>query len=151
MLFKRGREEELLGWSKTSFRFFHKVLWKRPSKLFGHPDILIQYSSERIKEKSTKRAQIWGCFQDLTHTRHSVNILCPSLYSLPKYTLSTDFYINNLPITYSLAHFFFCQSSAVFSTCWQLIQLHQFIRMAWGEKGVKRWKLYSHDSLLIND
>lgn len=107
MLFKRGREEELLGWSKTSFRFFHKVLWKRPSKLFGHPDILIQYSSERIKEKSTKRAQIWGCFQDLTHTRYSVNKLCPSLYSLPKYTLSTDFYINNLPITYSLAHFFF--------------------------------------------
>ena len=29
--------EILLAWSKSSFRVFHKVLWKNPNKLFGQP------------------------------------------------------------------------------------------------------------------
>ena len=31
--------QELLGWPKSSFGFFHHILWKNPSKLFGQPSI----------------------------------------------------------------------------------------------------------------
>ena len=30
----------ILGWPKSSFGFFHKVLWKNPNKLFGQPDTM---------------------------------------------------------------------------------------------------------------
>ena len=30
---------ELLGWSKSSFRFFHKMLWKNSNGLYGQPNI----------------------------------------------------------------------------------------------------------------
>ena len=28
----------VLGWSKSSFRFFHKVVWTNPNKLLGQPN-----------------------------------------------------------------------------------------------------------------
>ena len=30
-----------MGWSKSSFIFFHKIVWKNPNKLFDQPNILL--------------------------------------------------------------------------------------------------------------
>ena len=31
----------VLGWPKSLFGFFHKMLWKNPSELFGQPSIRV--------------------------------------------------------------------------------------------------------------
>lgn len=33
------RDPYILGWPKSSFRFFPKILWENPNELFGHPNI----------------------------------------------------------------------------------------------------------------
>ena len=38
-----------MSWSKSSFRFFHKILQKNPNKLFGQPNI-IDMLREKINE-----------------------------------------------------------------------------------------------------
>ena len=40
--FQKFYSLEVLGWSKSSFRFFHNILWKNPNKLFGQPNTITE-------------------------------------------------------------------------------------------------------------
>ena len=51
---------QLLGWQKSSFRFFCKMVWKNPYKLFGQPNTFCGLSRWLSGKESTCQAEDTG-------------------------------------------------------------------------------------------
>ena len=46
---KESLHREILGWPKSSFRFFCSILWKNLNELFGQPNISVEHSTEEVE------------------------------------------------------------------------------------------------------
>ena len=53
----------ILGWSKSSSGFFHRMLWKNPNELFGQPIYLYLYIYTHTEEyySATEKNEILPC------------------------------------------------------------------------------------------
>jgi len=45
---RQSDRQDALGWPKSLFRFFHKMVWKHLNELFGQPDRFIETDTHFI-------------------------------------------------------------------------------------------------------
>ena len=78
----------LLGWSKSSFDFFHKILWKKLKKTLGQPNICYGSQINISYPEFSSEIKI----PEFTNSQAMWNLACSKLSTFPLKNISSLYY-----------------------------------------------------------